>query len=119
MYYNHLSRKERYQIFVLLQAGKNKKEIAQLLNRHPSTISREIKRNSKPNQTYQAHEAVTLARKRRKGKAYRHCKAPNIKEGDRRYKRPIKQRPRKRHKFKSPVSFYSKELRRIALHSGI
>ncbi|WP_141671695.1 helix-turn-helix domain-containing protein [Gilliamella sp. Imp1-1] len=28
MYYNHLSRKERYQIFVLLQAGKNKKEIA-------------------------------------------------------------------------------------------
>ncbi|WP_081297642.1 helix-turn-helix domain-containing protein [Gilliamella sp. GillExp13] len=43
MYYNHLSRKERYQIFVLLQAGKNKKEIAQLLNRHPSTISREIK----------------------------------------------------------------------------
>ncbi|MCO6557826.1 MAG: helix-turn-helix domain-containing protein [Gilliamella sp.] len=66
MYYNHLSRKERYPIFVLLQAGKNKKEIAQLLNRHPSTISREIKRNSKPNQTYQAHEAVTLARKRRK-----------------------------------------------------
>ncbi|MCO6547704.1 MAG: helix-turn-helix domain-containing protein [Gilliamella sp.] len=35
MHYNHLSRKERYQIFVLLQAGKNKKEIAQLLNRHP------------------------------------------------------------------------------------
>ena len=30
---------------------------------------------------------------RRKGKAYRHCKAPNIKEGDRRYKRSIKQRP--------------------------
>ena len=30
---------------------------------------------------------------RRKGKAYRHCKAPNIKEGDRQYKRSIKQRP--------------------------
>ncbi|WP_141671018.1 helix-turn-helix domain-containing protein, partial [Gilliamella apicola] len=39
--------------------------MAQLLNRHPSTISREIKRNSKPNQAYQAHDAVTLARKRR------------------------------------------------------
>ncbi|MWN91203.1 hypothetical protein GQ597_10860 [Gilliamella sp. Pra-s65] len=62
-------------------------------NRHPSTISHEIKRNSKPNQSYQAHETVTLAQKRRKGKAYRHCKTPSIKEGDRRYKRPIKQRP--------------------------
>ncbi|WP_081297237.1 helix-turn-helix domain-containing protein [Gilliamella apicola] len=39
MHYNHLSRKERYQIFVLLQAGKNKKEIAQQLNRHPSVLN--------------------------------------------------------------------------------
>jgi transposase, IS30 family len=28
-------------------------------------------------------------------------------------------RPRKRHKFKSPASFYSKELRQIALHGVI
>ncbi|WP_143426370.1 hypothetical protein [Gilliamella sp. Occ4-3] len=28
-------------------------------------------------------------------------------------------RPRKRHKFKSPADFYSKELRRIALHGVI
>ncbi|WP_255306841.1 IS30 family transposase [Gilliamella sp. GillExp13] len=27
--------------------------------------------------------------------------------------------PRKWHKFKSPTSFYSKELRQIALHGGI
>ncbi|WP_141671151.1 helix-turn-helix domain-containing protein, partial [Gilliamella apicola] len=88
--------------------------MAQLLNRHPSTISREIKRNSKPNQAYQAHDAVTLARKRRKNSGngkpiessvWRQVEkslmlyyspeqiAARIKEGDRRYKRSIKQRP--------------------------
>lgn len=43
--YNHLSQKERDQIYDLSQSGKNKKEIAKILNRDPSTIGREVKRN--------------------------------------------------------------------------
>lgn len=46
MTYKQLTPEERYQIRVLLKAEKNKKEIANLLGRHPSTIGREIKRNS-------------------------------------------------------------------------
>jgi IS30 family transposase len=43
--YTQLSLHQRYQIQVLLQAGKNQEEIAELLGRSPSTISRELKRN--------------------------------------------------------------------------
>jgi IS30 family transposase len=37
---------ERYQISVLLKAGVNQTEIAMILERHKSTISREIARNT-------------------------------------------------------------------------
>jgi IS30 family transposase len=43
--YTHLSLIQRYQIEVLLQTGCKQKEIAAQLQVHPSTISREIKRN--------------------------------------------------------------------------
>lgn len=43
--YTQLSLHQRYQIQVLLQAGKTQEEIAELLGRSPSTISRELKRN--------------------------------------------------------------------------
>jgi transposase, IS30 family len=43
--YTQLSLHQRYQIQVLLQAGKNQGQIAELLGRSPSTISRERKRN--------------------------------------------------------------------------
>jgi IS30 family transposase len=46
MSYKHLSQTERYQIYVLMQAGKNLQAIAQMLGRHKSTISREVLRNS-------------------------------------------------------------------------
>ena len=46
VYYNHLSEKEREFIFFSLLIWKKQYEIAQLLNRSPWTISREIKRNS-------------------------------------------------------------------------
>lgn len=46
MNYTHLTQNERYQIYVLLKAGHTQREIAQLLDRHPSTISRELARNS-------------------------------------------------------------------------
>lgn len=43
--YKHLTRDERYQIAILLKAGKRQNQIAALMNRHPSSISRELKRN--------------------------------------------------------------------------
>lgn len=45
MNYNQLTENERYQIYVMLKAGHSQKEIALYLNRCPSTISRELKRN--------------------------------------------------------------------------
>ena len=46
MNYTQLTQEERYQIYALLQAGHNQTEISKILNRHKSTISREIQRNT-------------------------------------------------------------------------
>jgi len=46
MNYKQLTSGERYQIKAYLKTGLTNKEIAEHLNRHPSTIGREIKRNS-------------------------------------------------------------------------
>ncbi|MDR2540301.1 MAG: helix-turn-helix domain-containing protein [Candidatus Peribacteria bacterium] len=45
-HYTHFSEKERESIYFYLLAGKKKKEIALLLRKHPSSIGRELKRNS-------------------------------------------------------------------------
>lgn len=44
MNYKQLTEHERYQIYTLLKVGFRLKAIAAELNRHPSTISRELKR---------------------------------------------------------------------------
>jgi IS30 family transposase len=44
--YTQLTQEERYQIHALLKAGLDQTEIAMVLKRHKSTISREIRRNS-------------------------------------------------------------------------
>jgi IS30 family transposase len=46
MNYNQLTENERYQIDAFIKAGLTQKEIADQLERSPSTISRELKRNS-------------------------------------------------------------------------
>ncbi|MSQ65976.1 MAG: IS30 family transposase [Limnohabitans sp.] len=46
MTYKHLSQAERYQIHALLKAGHDQSEIAKQLDRHKSTISRELNRNA-------------------------------------------------------------------------
>jgi transposase, IS30 family len=46
MYYKHFSEKERETLYFYLLEWKMKKEIALLMYKHPSTIGREIKRNS-------------------------------------------------------------------------
>lgn len=45
MNYTHLTHEERYQIYALKKAGLNQSEIARVLERHPSTIGRELSRN--------------------------------------------------------------------------
>jgi IS30 family transposase len=42
MKYKHLSQAERYQIYALMKAGYDQTQIAKLLDRHKSTISREL-----------------------------------------------------------------------------
>lgn len=70
MTYKQLTPEERYQIYALLKAEKNKDQIAEVLDRHPSTIGREIKRNSggKGYRPKQAQEK-TLGRRRNAPKA--------------------------------------------------
>lgn len=46
MSYNHLTQKERKKIGILLKEGLSIRSIASILERSPSTISRELKRNS-------------------------------------------------------------------------
>ena len=60
MNYTHLTQNERYQIYVLRKAGHPQREIARLLNRHPSTISRELARNS-GQRGYRPRQAQHLA----------------------------------------------------------
>jgi hypothetical protein len=45
MKYKHLSQAERYQIYALMKVGLDQTQIAKLLDRHKSTISRELIRN--------------------------------------------------------------------------
>ena len=45
MNYKQLTENERYQIYVMNQAGHSQKEIAELLGRSASTISRALRRN--------------------------------------------------------------------------
>jgi IS30 family transposase len=46
MNYTHLTREERYQIYALKKAGQTQSQIARILARSESTISRELNRNS-------------------------------------------------------------------------
>jgi len=46
MRYQQLTQEEQYQIFALLKARHTQSEIAMILDRHKSTVSREIQRNA-------------------------------------------------------------------------
>jgi IS30 family transposase len=61
MGYRHITEKERYQIYSLLKAKTKPAEIARILKRHPSSISKEVKRNKglRGYRPKQAHEKAT------------------------------------------------------------
>lgn len=61
--YTHLTRDERYQIAILLKAGKHQYQIAALMNRHPSSISRELRRN-RGQRGYRPKQAQALSEAR-------------------------------------------------------
>jgi len=52
--FKHLRQIERERIEELIQAGHTQKELAVILSRHISTITREIQRNSKNDGSYTA-----------------------------------------------------------------
>lgn len=64
MNYTHLTREERYQIYALQKAGHTQTEIADMLERHPSTISRKQNRN-RGGRGYRPKQAQKLADSRR------------------------------------------------------
>lgn len=65
--YKHLSDEERAVIGNMLCRRHSKNEIARALNRSPSTISREIRRNAYPNRNaYLSYHACYMARGRRR-----------------------------------------------------
>lgn len=71
MSWRHLTLDERYQIQVMRRADVPQAEIARVLRRSPSTISRELKRNSQPQYAhpYLAQRAHKLTTARRDAKA--------------------------------------------------
>lgn len=46
MNYTHITQDERYQIYILKKAGHTQRAIAKLINRSPSSVSRELNRNT-------------------------------------------------------------------------
>ena len=63
MNYKHLSQVERYQIYALMKARHDQTQIAKLLDRQKSTISRELSRN-RGLKGYRPKQACATATKR-------------------------------------------------------
>jgi IS30 family transposase len=64
MAYTHLTQTERYQIEILCKATHTQTQIAELLGRHKSSISRELRRNH-GQRGYRSKQAHSLAQTRR------------------------------------------------------
>ena len=75
MNYKQLTEVERYQIQAFLKAGYKKKEIAEELGRHPSTIGRELSRNTGL-RGYRPQQAQRLANERKQH--HRHTQITDV-----------------------------------------
>lgn len=73
MSYTHFSKTERHELSILLKKGYSLREIADTLERSPSSVSREVKRNSVKGE-YVASKAQHKAYKRRKYAQYQGMK---------------------------------------------
>ena len=63
--YKQLNSEQRYTIFVLKQKGWTNKAISGIICVHPSTVSRELRRNAMPNGVYYHRKADERAKSRR------------------------------------------------------
>lgn len=78
MAYHQITLRERYRIGQLGKAGLCPTAIAQVLERHPSTILRELARNRTARGRYEAYPAHCYARSRRKDSRCHHRVRPAV-----------------------------------------
>lgn len=64
--YHHIRRDERVALAILLRQGYSQAAAARAIGKHPSSLSRELKRNTKEKGSYHARFATMYARERRK-----------------------------------------------------
>ena len=79
MKYKRITTEERIEIYRLIQAGKSARQIANQINRHHSSVSREIKRNTNPSHYIPEHgynviTANDLAYMRARSRRNRKCR---------------------------------------------
>ena len=79
MTYKHLSQAERYQIHALMKAGHDQSQIAKLLDRHKSTISRELSRNT-GSRGYRPKQACEISADRAQNSRNANTVAPWVKD---------------------------------------
>jgi IS30 family transposase len=79
MTYKHLSQAERYQIYVLMKAGHDQSQIAKVLDRNKSTISRELSRNT-VSRGYRSKQACEMSTHRSQNSRNASTIAPWVKE---------------------------------------
>lgn len=74
MRYHHFAKDKRNELSILLKKGYSLRDIAEVLGKNPSSISRELKRNQRSNGQYDPDAAQHKARKRRKYSKYQGMK---------------------------------------------
>jgi IS30 family transposase len=85
MSYSHITSEQRTELAALLRAGVSNKNIAAQLKKHPTTISREIKRNSEEGDKYDARKAVKIRKLRKANANYQFKKLKISKKGLKKY----------------------------------
>lgn len=77
MSYTHIKPDERVELAILLRAGQKQSKIAKLLGKHPSSISREIRRNSNNEDKYNSWLAKrnTKAKRLKANRRFRKLRA--------------------------------------------
>lgn len=78
--YKQFNLKEREQIYLLKQEGKGVRQIAKILKRSPSSVSRELNRNNNKRLGYLPDAAHTMARKRKAKHGTKLLRHPEVKE---------------------------------------
>jgi IS30 family transposase len=79
MTYKHLSQAERYQIHALMEAGHDQSQIARVLDRNKSTISRELSRNT-GSRGYRPKQACEMSADRAQNSRNANSVAPWVKD---------------------------------------